>query len=307
MKTVILTHPFQTQAAAKLPKKLRKNLRFINAWKETEVLEALPRAAGIVSLLTQKIDRRLLDKAPDLEAIANMAVGFDNIDLSQCKNRKIKVLNTPGVLTRATAELAATLLLAAARRVPEGELLCRTGKFKGWAPDLLLGKELHGAQALIVGKGRIGSETGKIFRGLGLKVTYCTRKDREATVHSKLKKAEILSLHLPYNEKNHHWLSRQKLQLLPKGAIVINTSRGNIVDEKSLIDFLRSGRLFSAGLDVYENEPQIPANLRSLKNVVLLPHLGSATEKTRHEMASMAVESIAQVLNGQRPRNLVKF
>ncbi|MFL5813310.1 MAG: 2-hydroxyacid dehydrogenase [Bdellovibrionia bacterium] len=269
--------------------------------------KALQNADGLITLLTQPVTDSLLANAPRLRVVGNMAIGVDNIDLKACAKRGIQVVNTPDVLTRATAELAITLLFAAAKRVPEGEALCRQGKFKGWEPDMLLGLELKGRKAVLVGKGRIGHETGKMMQALGLKVDYITRKDSPAVIEKKLKQAQVLSLHAPYNASTKHWLNQQRIALLPKDAIVINTARGPVIDEKALIQALQKKRIFAAGLDVYEKEPQIPNSLRKLPNVVLLPHVGSATRETREAMARLVVQGTLGVLSGKRVPNTVKF
>jgi glyoxylate reductase len=268
---------------------------------------SLSQATALITLLSDRVDAKLLARAPKLKVIGNYAVGTDSIDLKACAARGIKVVNTPGVLTRATAELALTLLLAAARRVPEGEMLCRKNKFKGWAPDMLLGLELKGRTAVIVGQGRIGRETARLFRGIGLKTSFVTRKDSAATTARKLRRAQVLSLHIPGTRANHHWLSAARLKLLPHDAIVINTARGTVIDERALIAALRKRKIFAAGLDVYEREPKIPPALKKLPNVVLLPHLGSATRSTRANMAQLVISGVLKVLSGQRPPNLVKI
>lgn len=268
---------------------------------------ALAKADGLITLLTQPVGDSLLAQAPLLRVVGNMAIGVDNIDLQACARRGIQVVNTPDVLTRATAEIAAALLLAAAKRIPEGEALCRKGQFKGWTPDLLLGLELKGRRAVIVGKGRIGQETGRLFKALGLKVEFVTRMDSTSEIEKKLKRAQVLSLHIPYQKITHHWLSRQRIALLPKDSIVINTARGPIIDEKALIQALQQKKIFAAGLDVFEREPEIPKALRQLPNVVLLPHLGSATQETRRAMASLVVRGTLGILSGKRVPNTVKF
>lgn len=197
--------------------------------------------------------------------------------------------------------------MAAARRVPEGERMCRSGRFTKWEPGLLLGQELKGRTAVLVGPGRIGQETARLFRGLGLKTVFISREDSQSSISSKLKKAQILSLHLPLNEQTRHWLNGTRLALLPRDAIVLNTTRGPTLDEKALIQALRAGLIFAAGLDVYEHEPRIPRALRSLPNTVLLPHVGSATQKAREAMAELAIRGVLGILSGKKVRNEVKF
>ncbi|MEK6578939.1 MAG: NAD(P)-dependent oxidoreductase, partial [Bdellovibrionota bacterium] len=271
---VVLNYPFDPRVIAI---ELAPFAKVIIASRPEKLRKALRGADAFVSLLSTPVNAALLSDAPKLKVVSNFAVGIDNIDFKACKERGIRVCNTPRVLTRSTAELTLTLLLAVARRVPEGELLCRKGNFLGWAPDLLLGLELKGRRAVIVGKGRIGSEVARLFRGLGLKIDFITRSDSPSAVHSKLKSAQVLSLHIPYKKENYHWLNSKRISHLPRDAIVLNTARGPLIDEKALIRALKNRNIFGAGLDVFEREPRIPTALRKLKNVVLLPHLGSAT------------------------------
>lgn len=268
---------------------------------------ALRTADAAICMLWDKIDARWLARAPKLRALGTYSVGTNHIDLDACARRGVRVANTPGVLSRATAECAAALLLAAARRVPEGHELCRTGRWTGWRPDQLLGLELLGRRAVLVGRGRIGEETARIFRGLGLKVEWITRRDSEKQLRAKLARAQVLSLHVPLEESTRHWLDRARLACLPPDAIVINTSRGPVIDERALTEALRKRRIFSAGLDVYEREPEIPSALRRLSNVVLLPHLGSATAETRRAMAEQVIQGVLDLLDDKRPPNEVKI
>jgi glyoxylate reductase len=301
---VVLAHPF-------LPELVRRELaphaRVRIAHTRSELLSLVARAEGLVTRFSDPVDEALLRRAPRLRAVANFAVGTDNIDFEACRRRRIRVTNTPGVLTRATAELALALLLACARRVPEGERLCRSGRFKGWAPDLLLGLELRGRTAVLVGPGRIGRETARLFEGIGLRVEWIRRAAPEREIRAKLKRAQVLSLHVPLTEATRHWLSAARIACLPRDAIVINTTRGPVVDERALARALSARRLFAAGLDVYEREPAIPAVLRRLPNAVLLPHLGSATREAREAMARLALRGVLALLNGQSPPNEVQF
>lgn len=301
---VVLTHPF---IADIIDAELRPSVRIRIARDPQHLLELVRDADALITRFSDPVTEKLLAKAPNLKVIGNFAVGVDNIDFNACKKRGIRVCNTPDVLTRATAELTLALLLAAARRLPEGEALCRGNGFKGWAPDLLLGLELRGRTAVLVGRGRIGRETAKLFRGIGLKVEWITRGDTQARIRSQLKKAQILSLHTPLTPETHHWLNSRRLALLPSDAVVLNTTRGPVVDEIALIQALRERRIFAAGLDVYEREPHIPTALRNLPNVVLLPHLGSATIQARENMAHLAISGILGILNGKAPNNEVKF
>lgn len=269
-----------------------------------ELDEALPSADALICLLTLPVDEALLARAPRLRVVGNHAVGVDNIDLAACRARGIAVVNTPDVLTRSTAELALTLLLAAARRIGEGERLVRAGDWTGWAPDQLLGLELAGRHAVIVGPGRIGEETARLFEAIGLSVERLGRAD-DREVDAALARAEVLSLHMPLSAETRGWLSAARIAQLPRDAIVINTARGPIVDEGALASALAARRLFAAGLDVYEREPEIDMRLRELENVVLLPHLGSATRSAREGMAGLCARGVRQALAGEQPPNRV--
>lgn len=300
---VVLTHPIHP---AVMRERLARHARMVLATTPARLRRELRDADALLTLLSHRVDERLLASAPRLRVVGNYAAGLDNIDLAACARRGVKVVHTPRVLSRATAELALALLLAAARRVPEGEALCRRGAFRGWAPDLLLGRELRGKTALLLGRGRIGRETARLFRAVGLRIEWITRADSRAAIDRKLARADVLSLHCPLTAETHHWLDARRLGRLPRHAIVINTARGPVVDEAALIRALRSRRIFAAGLDVFEREPFIPPALRRLPNAVLLPHLGSATDETRRAMAELLVRGALQVLGGQRPANLVK-
>ncbi|MCC7440762.1 MAG: hypothetical protein IT285_03955 [Bdellovibrionales bacterium] len=300
---IVITHPLTPRV---LREELDAKARVVLATRRATILRELRDAEGLVSLLTVRVDEELLRAAPRLRAVGNVAVGLDNIDLQACARRGIRVVNTPRVLTRATAELALALLLAAARRLPEGERLARSGKWKGWDPDQLHGLDLRGRHAVIAGPGQIGTEFGRILRALGLTVEFISRAESEPRVRAKLRRAQVLSLHMPLQPESRHWLSASRLACLPGDAIVVNTARGPVIDEAALIRALRSRRIFAAGLDVYEREPRIPRALRALQNVVLLPHLGSSTRETREAMARAAASGVVAVLAGRSPWNLVK-
>ena len=256
----------------------------------------LKRADALLVLLSDRVNRELLSQLPNLKALGTYSVGMNHIDLDACRARGISVVNTPDVLTRATAELALALLLAAARRLPEGEALCRKGNFKGWTPDLLLGLELKGRHAVLLGEGRIGRETALLLSGVGLTTEFITRRDSIPDIKSKLARAQILSLHCPLTPETRHWLDQKRMRLLPRDCILINTARGEIVDESALIRALKDRRIFAAGLDVFEHEPKLPLGLRRLPNVVLAPHLGSATESTRNKMLEVLLDGLSRSL-----------
>ncbi len=301
---VVMTHPIHLRMVAQF---LKPHARVFLAKNRSQLLASIPRADALLCYLSDEIDQRLLERATRLRVIGNFAVGVNNIDLRACATRGVRVVNTPRVLTEATAELALALLLAVARRVPEGEKLCRTGGFRGWDPGLLLCLQLRGRTAVLVGRGRIGRATGALFQRMGLKISWIVSTDSRTAIDRKLRRAQILSLHVPLTPTTRHWLDRRKLSLLPSDAIVLNTSRGAAIDEKALIEVLKQKKIFGAGLDVFEHEPAIPASLRRLSNVVLLPHVGSATLETRAEMAQIMIEGVLSILNGGRPWNEVSL
>lgn len=265
-------------------------------------------ADAVISLLTDKFDVEMINAMSRCKIIANYAVGYNNIDVSYANNKGITVTNTPDVLTDSTADLAMALILACSRRLIEGEELMRKRRFKGWQPKLLLGVELKGKNFGIIGAGRIGTAVGRRVVGFGVNILYYDGRvnpelehlgAQKVQLNFLLKKSDIISVHLPLTESTYRLLNKEKLQLIKRGAVFINTARGEIIDEKVLIKMLRDGTLFSAGFDVYENEPNIKPELYQLKNVVLLPHLGSATEDARNAMARLAAENVISVLSGK--------
>jgi glyoxylate reductase len=267
---------------------------------------------ALMCLLTDRIDADVLDAAPGLRIVANIAVGFDNIDLSAARARAIVVTNTPDVLTEATADLTWGLLLAVMRRIPEGERLLRRGEWKGWALDFLLGSDLRHKQLGIVGFGRIGRAVAARAGGFGMRVIYATLDAdapgfdstsayTRATVDEVLATSDVISLHVPLTDETRHLINRRTLATMKRGACLINTSRGPVVDEDALAWALRDGVIAGAGLDVYEREPVVHRALLELDNVVLAPHIGSATVETRTAMADLAARNVLAVLAGQPP------
>ncbi len=292
---ITVTWPWPLKKLDQLAKG-RVRFQYSDPSKKAAFKKALQESEGLIVLLNHAVREDLLAGAPRLKALGTYSVGTNHIDPVACEKRGIRIINTPDVLTRSTAELALALLMAAARRLPEGEALCRKGKFKGWAPDLLLGLELKGRHAVLLGEGRIGRETAKLFHAIGMSIEFITRKDKAIDIRKKLGRAQVLSLHCPLTKETHHWLNARRLALLPQDSVVINTARGEIIDEKALIKSLASGKLFSAGLDVFEQEPLIPQALRKLPQVVLAPHLGSATRATRERMLEIVVEGTISAL-----------
>ena len=265
-------------------------------------------ADGVISLLTDQFDKVIIDSMERCRIIANYAVGYNNIDVSYANSKGITVTNTPDVLTDSTADLAMTLVLACSRRLNEGEEMMRKKMFKGWQPRLLLGIELKDKIFGIIGTGRIGTAVAKRASGFGVNILYYDGREnpdiesiggKKVSLNNLLKRSDIISLHLPLTESTYHLLNRERLLIVKKTAVLINTARGEIVDEKELIRMLQQKKLFAAGFDVYENEPSVNPELLKLNNVVLLPHLGSATTDARNEMAKLAAKNVISVLNGK--------
>ena len=282
---------------------------------EKELIENIGNVEGLLCLLTDPITRRVIDAGKRLKIIANYAVGYENIDVEYANKRGILVTNTPGVLTDTTAELAWALLLACVRRIVEADRFTREKRFNGWSPTLLLGTELNGKTLGIIGAGRIGTAFALKGKGFGLNVLYYDYHKNEVLenelgakmveMEELLKKSDFISLHIPLTEKTYHLMGKREFDLMKPSAYLINTSRGAVIDEKELIQALKAGRIKGAGLDVYEEEPEIPDELIGLPNVVLLPHIGSATYEARNKMAETAVENLIAGLSGKTPPNLV--
>lgn len=267
-------------------------------------------AEGILCLLSEKIDKEMIDNFEKCKVVANYAVGYNNIDIGYAKEKKIIVTNTPDVLTDATADIAVSLILACSRRIGEGERLMRAKKFKGWKPDMLLGQDLKGKTVGIIGAGRIGSTVAKRMFGFDTNIIYYSRsrnekleKDfnaRKVSLDQLMKKADIISVHIPLNPSTKNLIDERKLSLMKSTAIFVNTARGEVIDEKYLIRMLQEKRIFAAGFDVYEGEPDVNPSLYKLENVFLLPHIGSATIETRSAMAKLAAQNIINVLKGKK-------
>ena len=285
-----------------------------------EIIQNAEDCEGIVTLLSDPIGQDVISKLPKLKVIAQYAVGYDNIDISFATERKIAVTNTPGVLTETTADLAWALIMAAARRIVESDSYVRDGKWNvAWGPELLLGSDIYGATIGIVGMGRIGIAVARRASGFNMKILYHSRSENEYTketeitlngtrtdLHTLLKESDIVSLHIPLSSETHNLLGEKEFNLMKPGAVLVNTSRGAVIDEDALFKALESGRLGAAGLDVFKQEPlQKNSPLMKLQNLVLAPHIGSASTKTRATMARMCAENLIAALNGERPLNLV--
>lgn len=271
-----------------------------------ELAESPEGADGILSLLTTTVDGALLDRAgPQLAVVANYAVGVNNIDLEAARGRGIVVANTPDVLTRPTAELAVTLMLALLRRVAEGDRLIRDRREWGFSLEFMLGESLDGKLVGVVGPGRIGRETARLVEAFGARTRFAGRRD---PLHGLLAVADVVSLHCPLTAETHHLIDADALRAMNPSAVLVNTARGPIVDERALVEALREGWIAGAALDVYEDEPHVSTDLLELENVVLSPHLGSATRPTREAMGMLAVEALrAVLLRGETPANVVEL
>jgi len=264
-------------------------------------------AAGLFCLLSERVDAELLDAAPNLRIVANMAVGYDNIDVTACSERGVVVTNTPDVLTDATADLTWALLLAVARRIGEGERLARTGRWAGWRPGELLGTGLAGKTLGIFGMGKIGSAVARRATGFEMDVIYHNRRSvpgspaTYVSLPELLERSDVVVLNAPSTPETRHVIDAAALAAMKRSALLINTARGPLVDEAALVDALRAGTIGGAGLDVYEAEPQIHPGLLGLDNVVLLPHLGSATHEARAAMVQLASDNLVALLGGGAP------
>jgi glyoxylate reductase len=282
------------------------------------LLRSLGDKQGLLCTITDRIDTEVLDVAPALKVIANYGVGFEHIDVDGATRRGIVVTNTPGVLTEATADLAFALILATARRVVEGDRRIRQGKFQYWAPLLFLGQDVNGTTLGIIGMGRIGTAVARRAKGFGMKLIYHSRtrlssaeeKELGASwqpLEQLLREADFVTLHVPLTPSTRHLIGSRELELMKSSAYLINTARGPVVDEAALVTALRQGQIRGAGLDVYEQEPELCPGLADLENVVLLPHLGSATVNTRTRMALMAAENLLAGLRGDPPPNCLNW
>lgn len=281
-----------------------------------ELLAGIRGKDALLSLLTDTVDAEVMDAEPRLKVIANYAVGFNNIDVASATERGILVTNTPGVLTETTADLAFALLMACARRVVEADGFMRAGKYEGWGPMLFLGRDIHGKTLGIVGFGRIGQAMAQRGAGFNMKVLYNDAhrapEELEKTHNAEyrdlpdlLRESDFVSLHVPLAELTYHLISDAQLKLMKTTAILINTSRGPVVDEKALVKALEEGVISGAGLDVFEKEPEFEPGLGRLPNVVMVPHIASASVETRTKMATMAAENACAAVRGEMPPNIV--
>jgi len=281
------------------------------------LIEKVRNVDGLLTLLTDKIDAALMEAAPKLEVISNLAVGYDNIDIPEATRRHIIVGNTPGVLTETTAAFAFALLMAAARRVVEGDRFTRQGSWKTWGPMIMLGHDIHRGTLGVVGLGRIGTEVAKRAKGFDMKVLYydpIRRSEVEEPLgveyipelSTLLSRSDFVSLHLPLCPETHHLIGAAQLAMMKPAAILVNTSRGPIVDQKALYEALKSHQIFAAAIDVTEVEPiSLEDPLLTLDNIIITPHIASASFATRTKMATMAAANLIAGLHGRIPPNCV--
>ncbi|OGN10146.1 MAG: D-glycerate dehydrogenase [Candidatus Yanofskybacteria bacterium RIFCSPHIGHO2_02_FULL_39_10] len=284
-----------------------------------ELIEGAKGADAILSILTDKIDGEVMDVGtPTLRIIANYAVGFDNIDLEAAKKRNLMVTNTPGVLTNTVAEHTFALMLSIAHRISEADRFARAGRYKAWGPNLLLGTDMSGKTLGIVGLGRIGSRVAShAFKGFEMNILYNDPKPNPEfekefgakfveKLDDMLPHCDFVSIHVPLLDSTRHLMNEARFKIMKRTAYLVNTSRGPIIDEKALAKALREKIIKGAAIDVFEFEPDIVPELKDLDNVIITPHIASATEETRNKMASMAAENIIEALEGRVPPNLVK-
>ena len=283
-----------------------------------ELVSAMQRADVLVPTVTDRLDAEVIEQAgPQLKLIASFGAGVDHIDLHAAKAKGITVTNTPGVLSEDTADVTMALILSVPRRLAEGDRRARSGTWTGWSPTGMLGHRINGKRLGIVGMGQIGQAVARRARGFGMSIHYhnrnhvhkATEAELEATywqdLEDMLRRMDIVSVNCPFTDATKGLLSKQMLSVMPPHAYLVNTSRGGIVDQSALADMLASGRLAGAGLDVYEDEPDIPEQLRELSNVVLLPHIGSATIEGRHAMGEKVIINIQTFLDGHTPPDRV--
>jgi glyoxylate reductase len=314
MKKVIVTCGLPGKALDKL---LKKYKLYIHSSKEVamgdeELRQRITTADAIITLLSNKIDKEMLDAAKNLKIVSNYAVGYNNIDIEACTERKIWVGHTPDVLTETTADFAFTLLMSAARKIVKADKYVRDGKFHGWFPELFMGADINHKTIGIVGMGRIGQAVAQRALGFNMDVIYYDAQGDLGLDYAKsvdfdelLKTSDFISLHVPLLDSTHHLIGQSELENMKESAILINTSRGPVIDEKALAKALKDDVIAAAGLDVYENEPNVSSILLGLDNVVLAPHIASSSKDTREKMTEVAVENVIRVLEGEKPLHSV--
>jgi lactate dehydrogenase-like 2-hydroxyacid dehydrogenase len=307
MPSILVTRTLPSSIVAKLERVGTVDLHGEGAMPHEELLARIAGKQAVVSMLTDRIDAGVLDAAPALKIVANVAVGYNNVDVAAARSRGVIVTNTPDVLTESVAAFTWALILAITRRLSEGERLVRRGGWTGWAFDFMLGAELTGKQLGVVGFGRIGRAVAAKAAAFGMRVACTARQDagvvgaEPMSIDRLLNTSDVVSLHVPLTSETRHLIDRRALARMKRSAYLVNTSRGPVVDEEALAWALQEHLLAGAALDVYENEPAIHPDLLKLENVLLVPHLGSGTRETRLGMASLAVDNVVAVLSGRPP------
>lgn len=317
MQSIFITRTLPGEAVDKIKDQFDVTVYPIdrNITKE-ELLTYVKKSDALISMLSDPIDADVIAAGENLKVIANYAVGFNNIDVEAATAKGIAVVNTPDVLTEASADLAWALLLATSRRVLEGDIMTRAGKFRGWAPELLLGVPVYGQTLGIIGAGRIGRAVARRAKGFGMRVLYHNRNRLPEDVETELgmtyadldqilTESDFISLHCPLTPETKHMIGAEELAKMKSTAVLINTARGPVVDENALLEALKKKQIFGAGLDVYEREPLLTPGLIDLPNVVLTPHIASADVRTRLAMVDMVLNDVKAVLDNRKPINLV--
>jgi glyoxylate reductase len=313
---VFVSYRFPEAALARIKEKFDVSVNEEQRLLSKEELSARVVDVDALVCLGNRVDRDVIDAGKKLKIVANYGVGYNNIDAEYAAKKQVMVTNTPGVLTETTADLTWAILMAIARRIVEADRFTKSGRFAGFDPYRLLGTDVHGKTLGIVGLGRIGQAVAKRSLGFDMKVLYfgVRRKDTETeqcygatyvALDTLLQESDFVTLHVPLTESTHHLIGKDKLALMKPTAFLINASRGAVVDEQALVEFLKERKIAGAALDVYEKEPQLSPGLSELDNVVLIPHLGSATMQTRNAMAQIVADNVIAALHGERPPNLV--
>jgi len=282
---------------------------------QDEFKEAIQNCDLIITMLADGIGRDIIELNPHLKGICNYAVGYNNIDVQAATEKGIPVCNTPGVLTETTADLTWALIFAAARRIVEADRYTRAGNFTGWAPMLMQGQDIYGKTLGIIGAGRIGEAVARRSMGFGMKVIYHNHHENEwmnehlqaknKSLEEVLRESDIISLHIPYNQETHHLIDAEQIRMMKPTVVLINTARGRVINEQALIKALQAKQIAAAGLDVYYNEPEVPDEMKALDNVVIVPHIGSASFETRVRMAELVRDCAAACLAGEMPPEIV--
>jgi len=314
--TVLITRPVPQAAIDEVSKHCEVRIHSIDEPMSPELLANAMREVDAVMPCGLRVGKEAIDGASKLRVVANIGAGYDNIDVDACTRRRILVTNTPDVLTESTADLAFALLLAVARRVVEGDRFVRQENWPHWQWNFLWGSEMNGKTLGLYGFGRIGQAMARRGRGFSMRILYHSRNRAPAKIEKELaaqwvdretlmRESDFLSLHVPLTPETRHAVGRREFLLMKPTAFVINTARGAIMDEEALVKALQAGKLAGAGLDVYEHEPKVHPALITMKNLVLVPHIGSATAETRLQMAFLAAANLVAALDGRRPPNLL--